>query len=69
MAEFQVYEKAMVKIKKLKECPRVWDAISSWAEVYLKTAVTGKDAPTNIHILHRPIAKDMEKGPFRYAKV
>ena len=63
----QVYEKAMAKIK--RKCPRVWGVISSWAEVYLKTVETGEDAPTSIHILYKPTAEDMKKGPLRYVKV
>ena len=46
-----------------KECLQVWGVISSWAEAYFKTAVTGQ------HFLDKPIADEVEKGPFRYARV
>ena len=66
-AQFQVYVKTMATIK--KECLQVWGVISSWAEVYFKTAVTGQGAPTNVHFLDKPTAEEVRKGPFRYAKV
>ena len=58
--EFQVYVNTMATIR--RECPHVYDVISSWAEAYFKVAETG------LHFLDKPTGEEIRDGTFKYAK-